>query len=73
MALTTRRQFVQQTAFAAAALYDHPIKTIAGARRILEMREQNAAPLDATVIRKFVSQTDGHVITPQSPEYGIRR
>ena len=32
MALTTRRQFVRQTALAAAALYGHPIKTLAGTR-----------------------------------------
>jgi hypothetical protein len=67
MALTTRRQFVKQTAFAAAALYEHSIKGIAGARRILEVREQNAPPLDATAIRKLVSQISGHVITPETP------
>ena len=59
MALTTRRQFVQQTAFAAAALYGHPIKALAGARRIFEAREQNAAPLDVAAIRKLASQISG--------------
>jgi FAD binding domain-containing protein/berberine-like enzyme len=73
MARTTRRQFVQQTAFAAAALYGHPIEALAGTRRTLEAREQNAPPLDAAAIRKLVSQISGHVITPEQPEYEAAR
>jgi FAD binding domain/Berberine and berberine like len=73
MALTTRRQFVRQTAFAAAALYGHPIKELAGARRMFEAREQNAPPLDAAAIRKLASQITGHVITPDAPEYESAR
>lgn len=69
----TRRQFVQQTAFAAAALYEHPIKGLTGAWRILEVREQNAAPLDATAIRKLASHISGHVITPGMPDYESSR
>jgi hypothetical protein len=67
MALTTRRQFVQQTAAAAAALYGRPIKALAGAR------EQNAGSLDATTIRKLVSQISGQVITPETPDYESAR
>jgi len=73
MALTTRRQFVQQTAFAAAALCGSPIKALAGTRRIFEAREQNASPLDATAIRKLVSQISGHAITPETPDYESTR
>ena len=73
MALTTRRQFVQQTAFAAAALCGSPIKVLAGTRRIFEAREQNAAPLDAAAIRNLVSQISGHVITPETPDYESAR
>ena len=73
MALTTRRQFVQQTAFAAAALCGSPIKALAGTRRMFEAREQNADPLDATAIRKLVSQISGHVITPETPDYESAR
>src|SRR5580692_10162757 len=73
MALTTRRQFVQQTAFAAAALCEYPIKTLAGTRRMFEAPEQNAAPLDAAAIRKLVSQISGHVITPETPDYESAR
>jgi len=73
MALTTRRQFVQQTAFAAAALYGGPIEALAGTRRMFEAREQNAAPLDAAAIRKLVSQISGHVITPETPDYESAR
>src|ERR1700719_3165012 len=73
MALTTRRQVVQQTAFAAAALCGSPIKALAGTRRMFEAHEQNAAPLDATAIRKLVSQISGHVITPETPDYESAR
>src|SRR5579863_5794332 len=65
MAHSTRRRFVQQTALAAAAL--------GGSRRVFEAREQNAAPLDATAIRKFASQISGHVITPETPDYESAR
>jgi hypothetical protein len=42
MPLTTRRQFVQQMAFA-AAFSGIPIRVLAGTRRMFEAREQNAA------------------------------
>jgi len=73
MALTTRRQFVQQTMFAAEALCGSPIKALAGTRRMFEAREQNAVPLDAAAIRKLVSQISGHVITPETPDYESAR
>jgi FAD binding domain/Berberine and berberine like len=73
MAFTTRRQFVQQTAFAAAALRGSPIKALAGTRRMFEAREQNAAPLDAAATRKLVSQISGHIITPETPDYESAR
>ena len=73
MALTTRRQFVQQTGFAAAALYGSPIKALAGTRRMFEASEQNAAPLNAADIRKLASQISGHVITPETPDYESAR
>ena len=72
MALT-RRQFVQQTASAAAALCGSPIKPFAGARRMFEAREQNAAPLDAAAIRKLVSKISGQIITPEAPDYESAR
>jgi hypothetical protein len=73
MAPTTRRQFVRQMAFAAAALYGRPIEALAGTRRMFEARERNAAPLDATAIGKLVSQISGHVITPETPDYESSR
>jgi len=73
LALTTRRQFVQQTAFTVAALYGHAIKEIAGAWRIFEAREQNAAPLDAAAVRRLASEITGHVITPETPDYESAR
>jgi FAD/FMN-containing dehydrogenase len=73
MALTTRRQFVQQTALAAAGLYGHPIKALAGARRILEAHEQAAVALDAAAIHKLASEITGHVLTPDAAEYESSR
>src|SRR3981081_160151 len=67
MALTTRRQFVQQTAFAAAALYGPPIEVLG------QLREQNAPPLGAAAARKLASQIRGHVITPETPDYESAR
>lgn len=40
---------------------------------MFEAREQNAASLDATTIRKLVSQTSEHVITPETPDYESAR
>jgi len=73
MALTTRRQFVQQTALAAAALCGHPIKVLAEARGIFETRKQNAASLDADAIRKLASEIAGHVLTPETSDYESAR
>jgi hypothetical protein len=73
MTLTTRRQLVQQTAFAAASLCGSPIKALAGARRIFEPLEQNAAPLDPAAIQKLASQMSGPVITPEAPDYESAR
>jgi len=73
MALTTRRQFVQQTTLAAAALYRRPVEVLAEARRTFEAREQNAAPLNSASIQKLVSQISGHVITPETPDYESAR
>jgi hypothetical protein len=72
MGLTTRRQFVKQTAFAAAALYGRPSQALAATRRIFEAHEQNATPLDAA-IRRLVSQISGHVITPETSDYDLAR
>jgi hypothetical protein len=73
MALTTRRQFVQQTTLATAALYGRPIEILAGAQRILESREQAAGTPDSAAIRKLVSQISGNVITPETPDYASAR
>jgi hypothetical protein len=73
MALTTRRQFLQQAAFAAAALSRGPLRALARTRRTLQATEQSAAPIDAAAIRKLVSQSSGHVITPETPDYESAR
>jgi hypothetical protein len=75
MALINRRRFVQQTAFAAGALYAQPLKVLAGTYFFRE-REQNATPagpLDAAAIRKLAAKITGHVITPDAPDYKSSR
>ena len=69
----TRRRFAQQTVLAAATLGGHPLGGLAGACSIPETCDQNAAPPDATAIRKLVSQVSGHVITPETPDYDSSR
>jgi len=73
MALITRRHFVQQTAFAAAALCGRPIEALVATRPIFEAREQNAVPIDAAAIRKLAAEITGHVVTPDGPEYEAAR
>jgi hypothetical protein len=70
MALTTRRQFVQQTALAAVAL-SRPVLGVV--REVAEGSGKDPAPLDAASLRKLVSVINGHVITPETPEYESAR
>jgi hypothetical protein len=68
MRLTTRREFVRQTAFAAAAVYGSTAEAFARAQQMLERREQTAS-LDSLAIRKFASEIKGRVITADAPDY----
>ena len=65
----TRRQFLQQTALASAALYACPKTLDVQARRV----EQSATPLDPAAIRKLASDLAGQVITPDGPGYEAAR
>src|SRR5579864_4987540 len=69
MPLTSRRQFLQQTALASAALYVCPETLEVQANGV----EQSAAPLDPAAVRKLASETVGRVITPDGPEYEAAR
>jgi FAD binding domain-containing protein/berberine-like enzyme len=71
MALTTRRQFVQQTALVAAALYRRPVPALL--KEITDGPGQSSAPVDAASIRKLVSGINGHVITAEAAEYESAR
>ena len=73
MALPTRRQFVQQTALAAAAVWGRPIKALTGAPDLLAARQNNAAALNPEAIRRLASNIAGHVITPEAPGYESSR
>ena len=72
MPLITRREFVQQTALA-AALYGCPDNALAEAQRIFKRCDQNAASWDSAAIRKLASGITGHVITPDAPDYEAAR
>jgi hypothetical protein len=69
MPLITRRQFVQQTALASAALYACP-KTFDGQAKGVE---HSVTPLDPGAIRQLASDIVGHVITPDGSEYDAAR
>src|SRR5260370_38087717 len=73
MSFITRRHFVQQTAFAVAALCGSPIKALAGAQANFAARQQNTAPLDAAAIRKPAAEIVGQVITPDASDYESSR
>jgi hypothetical protein len=70
MPLITRRQFVQQAAFAGGSLYACPIRMLDA---LFEEREQNAATLDPASIGRLASKINGHVITPKAAEYESAR
>src|SRR5215469_4918349 len=65
MPLIRRRQFIEQTALASAALYACPKTLEAQAKAV----EQSTTTLDPAAIRKLASETVGRVITPNGPEY----
>jgi hypothetical protein len=73
MTLTSRRQFIQHAAFAAAAIYGPPMKTLAGARRLSDAFGQNATQIDPAAITRLSSEIAGHVITPGAPDYESSR
>jgi hypothetical protein len=73
MAMPTRRQFVQEAAFAAAALYGRPITALADGLGMAAGSAQNAGRIDADAIRKLASQVSGHVITPEASDYESSR
>ena len=69
MARTSRRQFFQRTAFAAAALYASPVRALVPAFDA----EQSVAPLDSAAVRELAFKVNGHVITPDWPSYESAR
>ncbi|HKW33323.1 MAG TPA: FAD-binding oxidoreductase [Candidatus Acidoferrum sp.] len=73
MALTTRRHFIQQTAFAAAALYGHPATALDELARCAVGSEQSASSVDAGAIRRLASSIAGSVIAPDNSEYEAAR
>lgn len=73
MAPSTRRRFVRQSAFAAAALSTRPTQALAGLQKILAAPKQNESPLDPAAIRALASKITGHVITPEESDYDTAR
>lgn len=72
MTRTTRRQFVQQAALAAAGLYGAGSRGFASERQPAAAAQGNAR-IDAATIRKFASGITGQVITPEASEYETAR
>jgi hypothetical protein len=73
--VTTRRQFVQQSLFAATSALCVPcsVQTLAGVRGILTAGEQNAASLDPAEIPGLAFKINGLVITPEASGYESSR
>jgi hypothetical protein len=71
MAHSTRRHFVQQTAFTAAALCGGSAGLLAATRTGIDPREQSV--LDPADVRRFAAAMIGHVITPHAPDYESSR
>jgi FAD binding domain/Berberine and berberine like len=73
MAVSSRRQFLQQMSLGAAALCWSRTKAIAAAKRAFGGRAQDIAATDAASIRRLASEIRGHVITPEMPDYESSR
>jgi FAD/FMN-containing dehydrogenase len=72
MTLITRRQFAQQAAFSAGALYGFRFE-LAKATETLEQGGEKSASIDAAAIRTLASKITGHVVKPGSSDYESSR
>ena len=73
MARTTRRHFLQQTAFAAAAIPAGSMYALAEAGSTSPFDEPSPSPLPAAAIQKLASNISGRVITASEPDYESAR
>jgi FAD/FMN-containing dehydrogenase len=73
MRLSTRRQFLQQTALGTAALYGSYTRILAAGAQASKGGAQDVAGTEAASIRKLASSISGHVITPEVPDYELSR
>jgi hypothetical protein len=71
MPITTRRQFVRQTALAAATLYCRSVPALF--KDTAEVPGQRTAPVNPASIRSLGSEMNDQVITPKSAEYESAR
>ena len=71
MGLITRRNFVQRTAFAAAAFCGVRGTNLAAALRVSPVHAVD--PVDAAAVKKFASGMSGRVIMPEAVEYESAR
>lgn len=72
MGSSTRRRFVQQSAFAAAALCAGPAQTAAWLNKVLSARRQEAS-VDPAEMRALASKITGQLITPEKADYETAR
>jgi FAD/FMN-containing dehydrogenase len=68
MALSTRRQFLQQAALASAAIYPSRFSAF-----LKDTDSRHPASVDAASLRKFASEITGHVITPEASDFESAR
>ncbi|HET6929076.1 MAG TPA: FAD-binding oxidoreductase [Candidatus Acidoferrum sp.] len=73
MALTHRRRFLQQTAFAVTALCGRPFGAFSAAGPLFNASGQNTARIDPAAIRKLGSEISGRLITPEASDYDSTR
>ena len=72
MPFSTRRRFIQQSAFAVAALGTRSTQVLVGLQETLT-RKKNELPLDPAAIRALASKFAGHLITSEEPDYDATR
>jgi hypothetical protein len=73
MVMTTRREFVKQTGFAAAALCVRRIEALARTPWTFAAPEQNPVRLDSAAVRTLASKITGRLITPWDSNYESAR
>ena len=73
MSPPNRRQFLQNAAGAFAAILAHPFAARSADTNNAAAWSQASHPLDIGAIRSLAGKIDGHLVTPESPDYESAR